>query len=322
MKYVGIDISKKTFDVCILTEKGKQQSHQFSNDLSGFKKLTKHLDAQSHCLMEATGSYFVRLATYLHSHGIRVSVVNPLVIRRYSQMDLSRSKTDARDAILIARYGQNQRPALWQPKPEQISELLELQSHIESLHKQKSRITNRIEALSQLPKVSKLVLKNEKKLVKIYDKMIQEAFEQMEGITQKYYRDNFERLSSIPGIGKKTAILLIAVTGNFERFDNHKQLAAYFGISPRVFQSGTSVKGRGSICKMGNKTIRKLLYMCALSAKNYNPVCKALYQRFLEKGKAKKIGLIAVANKLLKQAFALIQNKTQFDKNYANSFVF
>lgn len=101
-------------------------------------------------------------------------------------------------------------------------------------------------------------------------------------------------------------------------FGNYRQVISYLGMCPRVYESGTSVHGKAKICKMGLGSIRKKLYMCALSARKCNPACKALYDRLVEKGKAAKLALIAVANKLLKQAFAILKNQTTFDKNHVS----
>ncbi len=113
------------------------------------------------------------------------------------------------------------------------------------------------------------------------------------------------RLQSIPGLGKRTSMSLIIVSGGFTRFENAKQLAAYVGLCPRIFESGTSVKGRSRICKMGMSKVRKLLYLCAMRAIRANKTCKEMYERLKEKGKSGKLALVAVANKLLRQAFAV-----------------
>jgi transposase len=118
------------------------------------------------------------------------------------------------------------------------------------------------------------------------------------------------RLTTIPSLGNKTAAMLIVLTDGFKKFSSHKQLSAYVCISPRIFEAGSSIRGKTKVCKMGMSRIRALLYLCARSAKRCNRACKELYDRLLAKGKAKKQALIAVANKLLKQVFAIaISNK-------------
>ncbi len=95
-------------------------------------------------------------------------------------------------------------------------------------------------------------------------------------------------------------------------------MVAYVGFSPRIYQSGTSVKGKGHICKMGKSQIRKLLYMCSLTAVRCNEKCKEMNERLLERGKPKRVAKIAVANKLLKQCFAIVNNGEKYKINYIN----
>ncbi len=144
----------------------------------------------------------------------------------------------------------------------------------------------------------------------------------MEGLSTQYYAEMLEDIKSIPGLGKKTAMALIVLSGGFERFDDYRKLSSYIGICPRLFESGTSVKGKARICKMGMSRIRAMLYICAWSAKRCNKACKELYERLVAKGKAKKLALIAVANKLLKQAFAIATQKTKYNENYSNIICF
>ncbi len=121
---------------------------------------------------------------------------------------------------------------------------------------------------------------------------------------------------SIPGIGKKTAIFLIVITDNFSKFNNAKQLISYIGTSPRIFESGKTVRGKGHITKMGMSKVRKSLYMCTYSAQKYNPYCLDLKERLETKAKPSRVIKIAILNKLLKQAFAIVKKKTTFDNQY------
>jgi len=109
---------------------------------------------------------------------------------------------------------------------------------------------------------------------------------------------------------------LIVATEGFKNFDNAKQLCSFFGLAPTETSSGTSIKGKSKISKMGNPLVRKKLYMCSLQASRYNKTCIDLYQRLLAKGKPKKLALIAVANKLLKIVFAIAKSGLPFDREY------
>jgi transposase len=138
----------------------------------------------------------------------------------------------------------------------------------------------------------------------------------MTDFVKKHEKESFECLTSIPGIGSKTATVLIAATQSMKGFDSAKQVSSYFGLCPRIVDSGTSVKGKAKICKMGMGMIWKLLYLCALSAKKYNRLCRELYGRLLAQGKKKKLALIAVANKLIKQAFSMLKNNLKYEDDF------
>ncbi|WP_400194356.1 transposase, partial [Hymenobacter sp. B81] len=119
---------------------------------------------------------------------------------------------------------------------------------------------------------------------------------------EQRYAAELPLLTSIPGIGRKTAALLLLFAGGFTRFNKHRQLIAKAGPCPHGYQSGSSVRGQTRISKLGGGLIRSKLYMCSWSACRANAGCKALYERLMAKGKHKKLALIAVCNKLLKQA--------------------
>jgi len=304
--YIGIDISKLTFDVAILNEKEKYNHHKFSNDEDGFEKLIQFLNRESDvCVMEASGPYYLKLATYLSDNKISVSVVNPLVIRRFSQMRMSRTKTDKKDAKIIADYGRAETPDLWKPEEDYILELRQMQAYTEQLNKSRTGFLRQQEAFKQNPinavamneSLQNMIDTLERELAIIEFKMIE--------LVSQHHQKLFEQLTSIPGIGRKTAMQLIVISGGFTKFENAKQLCSYIGLSPRIFESGTSVKGKSRICKMGMSRIRAMLYVCSWTAKKNNKACKELYDRLVERGKPKKLALIAVVNKLLKQAFTI-----------------
>jgi transposase len=311
--YIGIDVSKLSFDVSI--EDGENFSHfQLSNNVEGFKRLLGLLKDKSnpHAVMEASGAYYLCLASYLYEHQISVSVVNPLVIRRFCQMRLCRAKTDKKDAKMIALYGKAEQPELWHPDPRYVLELRQMLATVDGLNKSRTTFIRQIEAFSHSSIISKDAMKALTKMILMLEKEIASLERKMEQLVQSYHRDMFTHIRSIPGLGKKTAMVLIVLTGAFTKFSNAKQLSSYFGLSPRIFESGTSVKGRARITKMGMSKIRAMLYVCAWSAKRCNTACKELYDRLLAKGKSKRLALIAVANKLLKQAFAIATKKEHY----------
>lgn len=308
MKYVGVDISKQTFDA-FNEELG---SRQFSNDSAGFKSFKKWIGSSTQIVMEASGPYYLRLAQDLYSAAIPVSVINPLVIRRFCQMNLQRAKTDKKDAASIAQFAQLTNPSQWSPAPEYLQQLLQMQSVMEQLTRQQTSTRNAMEALKQHPLIEKKAQSALNKVLQVQKEQIDHLEKEIMELTKKHYQTEFTSLTSIPGIGRKTAMLLILSTNGFTRFNNIKQLVAYTGIAPRIFQSGKTINKKPKISKLGMADLRRSLFMCTLSAIESNEACKKLYERLRQKGKAAKVSLMAVCHKLIRQAFAVVKNKTAY----------
>jgi transposase len=137
-------------------------------------------------------------------------------------------------------------------------------------------------------------------------------------LVKQEHQEQLTLLKSIPGLGVKTAMFLIVVTDGFKKFENASQLCSYVGITPTIRESGSSVRGRSRISKVGNKKLRNLLFLCAFSACKHNKACKEIYDRITNKGKSKKLALIAVSNKLLKQAFAIAKSGNPYDESFVS----
>lgn len=321
--YVGIDISKDFFDVALPAPTGKYRHFKLSNDIKGFKQLLEEAKDRSLIhVMEASGPYYLPLASFLHEQGLGVSVVNPLSVRHYSKMRFIRTKTDKKDAAVIADYAKNQQPKLWEPEAEHVLSLKQLHAVVRGLqkcHHQQSRQLESLQAAGQLNQQAK---KSLEQIIKQLDKQLKKVEEEMDGLVKAHYQQQYEQLQSIPGLGKKSSLLLITITGGFTRFSHVKQLISYVGFCPRIFESGSSIKGKGHICKMGMSAVRKMLYVCSWSAIRCNKACRELFERLLLKGKAKKLALVAVANKLLRQAFAVATKKEKYlEKSYVKPCV-
>ena len=321
VNYIGVDISKLSFDVAI--EKDSRYVHyKLANDPKGFTTLKNLIVGSAKVVMEASGPYYLRLAVFLFEQGIAVSVVNPLIIRRFCQMRLMRAKTDKKDAAMIAQYGKTEHPADWVPEADYVLELRQLKTAADLLDKSRTSMVRQQEAFNQLPNRCKEAMSAIQKTIRGIEKQIAQLEEKMQQVIMRYHGSMYDRLQTIPGLGQKTALMLIVLTGGFTKFSNASQLCAYVGTSPRIFESGTSIKGRSRIAKMGMSKVRAMLYLCSWSAKRYNASCKQLYDRLVEKGKAKKLALLAVVNKLLKQAFAVATHEVDYEKNYSKNTCF
>ena len=316
-QFFGIDISKDVFDVVDHAD----NHYQFKNDLSGFRKFSKILTEHSLCVMEVTGSYYQKLATWLFSKSINVSVVNPLSVKRFIQMRLKTSKTDKSDARMIRIYGEYENPKLWQPPSQYIIEANELHKLIELLLKQRTVLKNKLHGLKSKGISTSAVVTSVRRQIRNLDKEVSSLEVKLENLTKECHADLLTRLCSIPGIGKRTAIFLIVLTQGFERFENSRQLISYFGMNPTIHQSGSSIRGSSRISKTGNNHIRNLLFMCSFTACEHNKSCRDIYRRIIAKGKSKKLALIAVANKLLKQSLAIAKSGLLYDENFKSVYV-
>jgi transposase len=314
---VGIDISKATMDVSWRRADGVEEQQRYPQEAAGYAALVAATPASSVYVMEATGVYYLRLAHYLHEHGQRVSVVNPLVIRRYGQMKLLRAKTDPADARLIAEYGRSVTLSLWRPAAAVISQLQQRDSWLESVMREQTRLKNQQEALVQRPEADEFVRESLTQRLQEVAAHIAKCERRLQRLAEEHFGEIYRRLLSIPGIGPKTAVKLIAVTEGFTRFVTVDALASYVGVCPRVFQSGSSVKGPGHIAKLGMGRLRQLLYLCSWTAKRCNAACKALYARLKAKGKPERVIKIAIAHKLLRQAFAVAMKNERYSETYS-----
>jgi transposase len=314
---VGLDVSKASLAVCY--QVGHQVHHlEVSNDKAGFAQLLHVCGAQSLFVMEATGTYYLALAYHLHEQGAQVAVLNPLVIRRFIQMHLGKSKTDRKDAHWLLRYGQQQAITPWQPAESVLVECRQLEQVTEQLLKQKTMVSNSLEALQRQPVISPLAQQRLQQTWQLLDDQVLALEAELLTLLETRFTQEMKLLRSIPGIGRKTAGLLLLFAGGFTRLDNYRQLIAKAGLSPREYTSGTSVRGKVRITKMGGALIRGKLFMCSFAAIKFNKTCKALYDRLVAKGKNGKVALIAVCNKLLKQAFAIIKSGVPYQADFAS----
>ncbi len=313
-KIFGVDISKDVFDVY-----GSKSGHdQFKNDASGFRSFLKSLPKESLVVMEATGYYHYRLAQFLFKQSVLVSVVNPLSVKRFIQMKLAKVKTDKSDAKAICEYGQINEVPLYTALTDVQSECLQLFRLMDSFIKKRTATKNKLHGEEVLGIPSSWVYRSLKRDRKHLDKEILGIETKLLSLVKQDQQAQLTLLTSIPGIGLKTALFMIVITDGFEKFENAKQLCSYVGITPTIRESGSSVRGRSRISKVGNRKLRNLLFLCSFTACKHNKGCRDVYERIVNKGKSKKLALIAVSNKLIKQSFAIAKSGLPYDEKYVS----
>lgn len=313
---LGIDISKQKFDVALLRE-NKLKHKKFSNNLKGYDALLTWLERQEatrvHVCMEATGIYGEALAEFLYDAGLSVSIVNPGRVKGFAQSEQLRTKTDKVDAGVIARFCAALEPGLWQPQPREIRQLRDLVRRLEALHTMHQQETNRLEGarefIAEQLQAHIHFLNVEIKKVK---KLIRQHIDNHPDLKHRK-----TLLESIPGIGEATINVILSEFGTVTQFKNAKALAAFIGVAPKVRQSGTSLRGRGSMSKMGRSALRKALFMPALVALRYNPVLVALKTRLTQAGKSKMTIVGAAMRKLVHIIYGVLKNGVPFDENFA-----
>lgn len=313
--WVGLDISKDTIDVGYFIE-DKGIHFKVDNNTMGFKKLIKEIPEGSKVVMEATGVYYLKCAYALLECNIFVSVENPLRIKRFSQMNLRRSKTDKKDALLIAKYGENIRPDHWKVPTRNQLLSQQLLTAIDLQVKTITQFQNQLHAFSSSGVEDKFVLKSLQKGILDLKKTKEKLEAELLRVIKTDYQEELDLLSSIPSIGEVTACLILTKVGDCSSFETSRQLSSFFGITPAESFSGTSIQSKGCISKMGSSRIRRQLYMCSLSAIRYNKLVKPMYLRMCEKGKHKKVILVAIMNKLVRQMFGVLKYRRPYDPNF------
>lgn len=319
---VGIDVSKKTLDVATTIDGEKIVStKQFSNDTKGHKALHKWMGKQRqkfgadevHYTMEATGCYSVDIHEFLNKAGEQVSVMNPIVVKSFSKAKQMRTKTDAQDAILIARYAWVTNPLVTLPIESVIKDLRALTRHREHLTKRKAQEENRLEGAKNA-----VIIKSIKKMVKNYELEIKKTDQEISRHIDDDpdVRKKRDLLISIPGIGNQLASQILSEMKGVEF--RIKAQVAHIGLAPSQFTSGSSVRRKPKLCKMGNKHLRKAFYMPTLSAIQYNHHIRKFYHQLLSQGKHKMVAICACMRKLFVIALGVLRNETPYQEGWVS----
>lgn len=316
--FVGIDVSKNTLDAALLKAEGKPRHKVFANNEAGHQQLLAWLQEQhltvAHACLEATGTWAEAIALALHEAGHTVSLVNPALIHAFGRSQLKRTKTDKADAQLIAHFCQLHQPPPWTPPAPALRQLQALVRRLESLDQMRQMEENRL--------ASGVTCDVVRASLQEHILYLETHMEQ----TRRRIKDHIDQhpdlktqsklLESIPGIGAATAALLLAELGDIRHFANARQVAAFAGLVPRIRESGTSVRSRPRLSKVGSSRLRKSLYFPAMTALRFNPLVKALGQRLAAQGKCKMLILGAAMRKLLHLAYGVLKSGWPFDANF------
>lgn len=312
VSYVGVDVSKATLDVFIEVNE-KPRHHQFANAEHGYKDMLAWFRRWNvknvHVCMEATGSYWEKFASFLFDSDLAVSVVNPSCIKRFSQSELKRTKTDKVDAGVIFRFARAMKPGLWTPPPPEVQLLQALSRRLHSLIKMRRQELNRQAAESE-----KAVKQSIASIAKAIEAEMEKVRKKIKMLLARHedLKRKHQLLLSIPAVGEETAHLILSEVPNLDLFPEAKQLVAFAGLAPREIRSGTSVRGRTNLSKTGNSRLRRGLYMAAVVAMKWNPVVAAFSNRLLERGKPPMKVVGASMRKLLHIIYGVLKSGKPF----------
>jgi transposase len=321
MDVLGIDVGKNELCAHLLPA---EVSLTVPNSSQGFSKLLgwaeQHRSSRDELqvVMEATGVYWESCAAHCHAAGSQVSVENPAKIKFFARSLLRRGKTDGMDAEIIAHYGLTMRPAAWQPPRPELVELKLLVREREALLVTLTQERNRQHALNHRENGSETLLRLVEQRIALLQEQITRLEEAMQHLVdqQADVGQQVDLLRTVPGYGFITAVSVVAETAGFAHLENGAQIAAYAGIAPAPFESGSSVQRRGRISKVGNAHLRRAAYLAAYGAKHSKSRMGEFYRHLRKEGKPPKVALTALGRKLLRVGLAVVKSGQPYREDY------
>jgi len=318
--FVGLDVSSNKIDVA--WQNGLAwESQVIANtwpDTQAFAAQLYNIFPQACCIVEYTGTYSSKIALALFQAGLKISLITPTQSKSFAKMRHKTTKNDQSDARLLAEFGKSNVSQLrfYTPLTEQQLQFKQLIEVVEQLEQMRQQIRNRIHAYAQLPPQhqQQVILDSYQNTEKQLDREIEDLYQILR--LQDHHDEDMnltkQLMTTVKGIGEKTSNVILAKTQGIKRFKSPKELSKFAGLSPTENNSGSSIRGRRGINRSGNASIRKALYCATWSALRYNKACRALYDRLRAKGKPAKVALIAVANLLIRQIFAVVTTQKPF----------
>lgn len=319
--FVGIDISKKTLDVCLIKETNKREVFQIPNTNAAINKFLKKLTASNgsceiYLCIENTGKFGWAIMENAVNFKLNFFVVNPLHLKR--SLGLIRGKNDRVDAIRIAQFIKKNYPELntyTQERKEIITmKVLLSERRFRVANRKKLRVKNKDIKVLNNKSLANQIIRSNNQIIDKLTAQIAKLEEEIRIITKQdqELHELVSILTSIPGVGEILAWNLIVKTNEFKSITEPRKLACYSGVAPFQNRSGTSVFGKTRVSLMADKQLKKTLHLGAMRAVRMENDLKKYYNRKVEEGKNKMAVLNAVRNKIIHIAFALIKNREMF----------
>ena len=310
---LGIDVAKAKLDCALRLTSGKFRHKVVDNTPAGFKALdtwlAKEGAAALQVCMEATGIYWEAVAEHLAARPeTTVSVINPAQIKAFGASRMVRTKTDKVDAKLIAQFCAERTPEPWQAPTPAEKTLRALVLRLDALQAMRTQESNRLEVARE--SVAEGIAQHLKWLddeIARISKAIRDHID-----NDPTLRDKHRLLDSIPGLGERTTAVLLAFLAEPARFENARQVAAFAGLDPRQHESGSSVRGKPRLSKVGHSFLRKTLYMPAMVALYRTDWGKLFRERLASQGKPPMLIIGAMMRKLVQVSYGVLKSGQTF----------
>jgi len=325
---IGIDVSKDTLAVCFGFSSEAQVTNYvkpttFLNNLKGFSKLLNWaeelIDKKSDLcfVMEATGVYYENLAYFLFESGHVVHVLLPNKTKHFAKSLDVKSKTDEIDAKMLTQIGLERQLMKWQPQSENLHLIKQICREYKDLKEKLTVVKNQLHAREHAYNSAKQTIKRLNAQERFLETQILQVEHELRVLCaeDEELSERITKIQTIPGLSFITIITIIAETNAFSLIENSKQLCSYCGFDVVHNQSGI-FKGKSKLSKKGNRFIRRALYMPALCAIQHNPTLKKFYNKLVERKNVKKVGVTAVARKMLILTYTLWKNNTEFELDH------
>jgi transposase len=331
---VGVDLAKKEFVAALFQEQPQALLGKFTNDVAGYEALSAQVSeachelgvAQVQLVIAATGGYEAALVAYAYAQDWLVSMPNAKQVRDWAKGVGYRGKSDHIDAQILAHYGAERRPT---PRPqlaEEVSELDSLLKRRADLEQALQKEQTRLSELTGRPGVSSQVAESLRQVIEALTAVLAGIQQAIDECCQSHqpFQPQLTRLLALPGVGPKVVLPLMVKLFQWQTLTNgegsakgtQRVPAAFVGLDPQPYTSGTSVRKHPGISKMGDNELRRLLYMGALGGVRGDNPLMPFYQRLVGRGKAKKVALVAAARKILVWAWTIFSRETDWNPEF------
>lgn len=322
--FVGVDVSKLTLDVCILTEDGEIKNHQIKNSLPDLKKLLRLLEKcidveETLVCAEYTGHYSNILKSFCIERGIALWLESGAEIKLRS--GVQRQKNDKMDAERIADYARRyeDKAKLQDIEDQSLEKSKLLVSERELYVKERAKYKAQLKDLKNY--IDDRSFKDRSKRLRKHIARLTQSIEDIDQEIKELFKvgklaEQKRILTSIDGVGDQVAINTIVATEAFKKFSNGRKFACHVGVAPFSFHSGTSQRSRNKVSHRANKKLKALFHMAALSALKMEGEYREYFERKIAEGKSKMTVINAIRSKIINRMFALIRDNRKYEKSY------